>query len=238
MTRLIFALLILSTVDFSFGAALLVENYLALYPGADPRRTYPCEFVSVACNGTVQLPNTDLLATYYSNSSSSFGAMRGESSISVSGPNGQIFDSFVIAGGRAGFLDTWTISAPGATGTGVANLSFTVTGYTTNSRVGGFSGPLLQRYLNDGTGNRQSEVQAVGSGSLPIQTLTIPVPFTYDEPVTFTLFFFGISRLNQPANGSFTSAKYGSTAVLSKIQVLNASHQVQSDFRVLAESRT
>jgi hypothetical protein len=210
-------------------------NYARFYAASDPNVSYACQNTSgVACNGSVLAPGTNWTVNYFAQGSASFGVLRDQASVFLTGDNSLGgFPSFESTGARSGYQDTYLIS--GGNGSGTIDFIFHVTG-TTSSVAGGFGNEQFQ-YVPVVGGHEQFGPSTRSYGVVG-GTATIPVTFTFDQPISFTIYFYALAQIFEWQPGSAATADFSHTAVLDQIVVLDSQQQVVPSFDIVSASGT
>jgi hypothetical protein len=134
------ALLFISVTAAMGGPILNTYNYVRYFNLPSDPSTYVCSIANGApCSGSVVAPGTNWTVNYDSASSSSFGVLHAQASVYLTGDgslgplNGGAvpLPSLASVGARGSFLDGFTIG--GGYGTGTINLTFQVTGTSSNT---------------------------------------------------------------------------------------------------------
>lgn len=228
--------LALSGLPPSLGASSLETlNYARFYTATDPNVIYACANTDgTPCNGNVLAPGTNWTVNYVSSSSAGYGVLRGQASVYLTGDNSLgAFPSFVSIGGRAGFLDTLTIT--GGSGTGTAYFTFQVTG--TSGATPGQSGrpqfqwvPVVNGSL-DFNAQRNFAVDSAG-------TAVVSFPFTFNAPTEFGIYFYALAQIFSWVPGASAFADYSSTAILARIDIQTSSGAFVPNFSIQSASGT
>lgn len=209
-------------------------NYARFYPATSPNVSYACQNTNgVACDGSVVALGTNWTVNYFAQGTADYGVLRDQATVSLTGDNSLgAFPSLESTGARSGYQDTYTIG--GGTGTGTIEFFFQVTG-TTSSAGGALGNPLFQ-YVPVVDGQEQFDQQvnyAVVNG-----TAEISVPFTFNQPDTFTIYFYALAQINNWESESSASADFSHTAILDQIVVLDSQNNVVPDFTIASASGT
>ena len=216
------------------GPILETLNYARFYSASDPNVSYACQNTNgVACNGAALAPGTNWTVNYFAQGTAGFGVLHDQASVFLTGDNSLgAFPSFESTGARSGYQDTYTIA--GGTGSGTIDFAFQVTG--TTASVGGGSAGALFQYVPVVNGREQFG-QAVGYGVIN-GSATIPVSFTFNQPTTFTIYFYALAQISVWSSGSSATADFSHTAILDQIVVLDSQNQVVPDFTIASASGT
>lgn len=235
------ALLLVSVVAAMGGPILSTYNYVRWYNEPGNPTTLVCSNSNgAACVGSVVAPGTNWTVNYDSSSSSSYGVLHAAASVYLTGDNslgplngGSVpFPNLASVGARGSFLDGFTIG--GGSGTGTVDLTFQVTG--TSSNTAGQSGRPQFAYVPVVAGalDYAGQVQySVVSGST-----TIPITFTFGSPFEFDIDFYALAQIYQWVPGASASADYSNTAILDAITVYNSQGNVVPSFTIQSESGT
>ena len=236
MLRVAYLAMLFSAVA-SASPMLETLNYVRFYPATDPKAFTDCSNTNgVACDGSVKAPGTNWTVNYYSQGTAAFGVLRDQASVFLTGDDSLgAFPSLVAVGARSGYMDSYTITAPGLTGSGTMYLGFSVSG-TTTSAGGGVPNPGFQ-YVPVVNGQDDFS-SAVSYGLDPSGDTLIPVTFTFNQPIDFTIYFYAAARIIRWESGSAASDDYSHTAILDSISVLDSRGDVVPIFSIAAGSGT
>jgi len=217
------------------GPILETLNYARFYVATDPNVSYACENTNgVACNGSVLAAGTNWTVNYDSTGTANFGVLRDYASVFLTGDNSLgAFPSLESTGARSGYQDTYTIG--GGTGSGTIDFTFQVAG-TATSAGGGLGSDSFQ-YVPVVGGQEQFGSSAV-SYAVINGNATIPVSFTFGQPITFTIYFYALAQIYTWEAGSSATAAFSDTAVLDQIVVLNSQGQPVPGFTIVSASGT
>jgi hypothetical protein len=184
------------------------------------------------CNGSVLAPGTNWTVNYYSQSSSQYGVLKGQSSISLSGDDSLgPYPTFASSGARGGYMDTLTIG--GGSGAGTMLLNFTVTG--TSTQTSGQSGrPQFELVPAPGGVLDYTDEVAYLVGTNGVATISFP--FTFGVPTTNEIDFYALSQIYDWTAGASASANYADTAILSGIVIEDSTGTPLQQFTIQSAS--
>ncbi len=209
-------------------------NYARFYAATDPNTIYACQNANgIACDGSVLAPGTNWTVNYFSQGTSAFGVLNDYASVFLTGDNSLGgFPSFESTGARSGYRDTYTIA--GGSGMGTIDFTFAVTGTTTQSGGASSGGdfqfvPIVNGQEDFGELQQYGVVNGVA---------TIPVSFTFNQPIEFTIYFYALAQVAGWVPGSSATADFSRTAILDQTVVHDSQGQIVPNFSIESASGT
>jgi hypothetical protein len=223
---------------------LLSYTYVRYYSVPSDPSTYACSLDNASCTGSTTAPGTNWTVNYSTAAATDYGVLRANSSLYLTGDDsmgpldgGDVpLPHFVSVGARAGYQDSYTVS--GGTGSGTLDLQFTVDG-TSSATPGAAAGPLFQ--LVPVLAGVPQWDSALGYSVGADNTATVPLAFTFGQPVEYVVWFYALSQVydvNAWTTGTRASADYFDTAVLTGIRAFDSSGEPISSFSIASASGT
>lgn len=161
-----------------------------------------------------------------------FGVMHNYARLAISGDDslGPV-RTFLSVGSRSGFQDEYTVT--GGTGQGTLRMGFTVTGTRTsaNNAGAGFTFQVLP-VLN----GQLQWAQVRGASQGPDGRYVAQLPFTFGVAAEYMIYFYALAQTSNWRDGGYAEADYGHTALLTRIDVVNAAGQGVPNFGIQSAS--